>query len=238
MSEEQAAKEAAAKAEAAKATEAGAGSGSQDGAGAGGAGSAGSQAAGGEQGAGDDKQSQAKTKDGLFDENGTKAGDGAGDAGGDKGTQEIKYDLKFPENVPLDEQDKSEFVELMKKSGFNNEQAQALVDYQSKINAKYAKTVESEHANTIEGWKKTIKTQYGADYETKIAAGKKALETYFSPESIALLGDKGSGLGNHPSIAADLIKLGESLMEDKSVQGGKAAGGAAKSAADKLFPNM
>lgn len=113
-----------------------------------------------------------------------------------------------------------------------------MVDYQSKINAKYAKTVESEHANTIEGWKKTIKTQYGADYETKIAAGKKALETYFSPESIALLGDKGSGLGNHPSIAADLIKLGESLMEDKSVQGGKAAGGAAKSAADKLFPNM
>lgn len=172
---------------------------------------------------------QAQKTEGLFDSK-------KSDAKSAQQGAEVKYDLKFAENVPLDETAKNKFIEIAKTAKIKPEDAQKIVDLQSEVNAQYVAAAEAEHKKTIDGWKDSAKAKYGADFEKKLAAGKKALETYFSPDAVKVLGDEGTGIGNHPEIVDALVKIGETLSEDKSIHGKPAS--SPTSIEDLWFPGM
>ncbi len=161
---------------------------------------------------------------------GTEGGEGGdgkpkGTEGGEGGDDDKQFEaLKFGEGAKIDESAKKEFIEHCKKNGIKAEAAQGFIDLQTKINAEVAKGQEALRTNAIEAWQTQVKKEYGVEYEKKLAAGKKALDVFGNENLKELLGDKGengTGLGNHPAVVAFLVKIGETLQNDKFIPGGQ-----------------
>lgn len=124
--------------------------------------------------------------------------------------------LVFGENSNIDDEKKKEFIALCKENKLSVDTANKLIDFQTKLNAKY----EAQRVSAINDWKVQVKKNYGPDFQTKLKAGRKALETYGSKELIEILGDKSTGLGNHPAVVDFLVKVGELISDDKFIRPG------------------
>lgn len=122
--------------------------------------------------------------------------------------------LVFGENSNIDDEKKKEFIALCKDNKLSVDTANKLIDFQNKLNAKY----EAQRVSAINDWKVQVKKNYGPEFQTKLKAGRKALETYGSKELIEILGDKSTGLGNHPAVVDFLVKVGEKLSDDKFIR--------------------
>lgn len=122
--------------------------------------------------------------------------------------------LVFGENSNINDEKKKEFVALCKENKLSVDTANKLIDFQTKLNAEY----EAQRVSAINDWKVQVKKNYGPEFQTKLKAGRKALETYGSKELIEILGDKSTGLGNHPAVVDFLVKVGEKLSDDKFIR--------------------
>lgn len=122
--------------------------------------------------------------------------------------------LVFGENSNIDDEKKKEFIALCKDNKLSVDTANKLIDFQTKLNAEY----EAQRVSAINDWKVQVKKNYGPEFQTKLKAGRKALETYGSKELIEILGDKSTGLGNHPAVVDFLVKVGEKLSDDKFIR--------------------
>lgn len=131
----------------------------------------------------------------------------------DGGFDETK--LIFGENTNISDENKKNFISLCKENKLSIDVANKLIDYQNKVNANY----EAQRVSAINNWKVLAQKKYGTDFQAKLKAGRKALDTYGSKELIEILGDKSTGLGNHPAVVDFLVKVGESLLNDKFVRG-------------------
>ena len=173
----------------------------------------------GDKGDKDNKGEQGnKDVEGLMDPPKDDDPDNKGEQDKDKNKNgDVDFDdtkLVFGENSNIDDEKKKEFIALCKDNKLSVDTANKLIDFQSKLNAKY----EAQRVSAINDWKVQVKKNYGPEFQTKLKAGRKALETYGSKELIEILGDKSTGLGNHPAVVDFLVKVGEKLSDDKFIR--------------------
>lgn len=151
------------------------------------------------------------------------------------GAPETYADFKLPEGVEISPAAADEFKTVAKEIGLSQEAAQKLVDLQAKFVKSAADASLAQYQQTVESWKsETIKT-LGPGYQKELGFAAKMIDRFGSPELRQLFND--TGFGNHPLVAAMLIKAGKAISEDSFVDGGKQAV-PAKSAAELLYPNQ
>lgn len=154
--------------------------------------------------------------------------------GGDPASQEVVYDLTFSEDVTVDEDLKSEFVEMAKENKLSKEQAQALADF----HIKNQKATLDKWADTVKGWKEATQKDKeigGKEFNQKVSVARKALKEYGTPELTAVL--DAYGMSNHPEVIRLFYRVGKTLKED-SVESGGQPKGEVRDIAKLLFPNM
>lgn len=167
----------------------------------------------------------------------TATGSDEGQEGGDAGAEgsdtppDTYADFVMPEGVTLDETALTEATPIFKELGLTQEQAQKLIDFQSKqVQAGSQKQV--DNFNQLKSdWLTDAKAdgEYGGDKfdeNTKIA--QNAVNKYGTPELKQLLDDY--GVGNHPEVIRFMVRVGHTLTED--VPG--TAGGAAAEKSDRV----
>ncbi len=155
-----------------------------------------------------------------------------------QGAPEKYEDFKVPEGMELDKNLLEESIPVLKELNLTQEQAQKLVDLQSK----YA-TVQAE--KTAQVWKETI-DKWTTDSKTDKEFGGTKLNESITVSKLALkeFGNDGfkemldfTGIGNHPEMIRFLFKVGKLVKEDGILHGTNNSGGS-KDPAKILFPTM
>lgn len=161
-----------------------------------------------------------------------------------------KYEFKVPDGYELDEKVSEEAQALFKSHGLTQEGAQAMLDFHVKTIGQAAEAPYELWADTQAGWVKEIK----ADPEI----GGPKLEQVVKPaisQAIDLLGKElapafrqamiFTGAGNNPAFVRGFYKLAQMVTEGKHVDGGNPSeggqqqpGGAPKTAAQRMYPNL
>jgi hypothetical protein len=174
-----------------------------------------------------------------------KPAEPAADTTGEKPAEEGKkpeaqgapeaYDIKVPEGITLDEASLGEFTSVFKELNLTQEQAQRLADVQAAFVQKQNEATAAQFAQ----WQEASKTdkEFGGDkLQENLAVGKKALDTFFSPDVKQMLVI--TGLGNHPEVIRGFIKIGKQLSDDSVIRGsGTSPQAARKDTADVLYGN-
>lgn len=153
------------------------------------------------------------------------------------GAPEAYKAFTLPEGVVVDEALVAQFQPLAKEMGLTQEQAQKLVDIQTRELAKGAESQTKAWAEINEKWVEAAKSdkEYGgAKFGENIAVAKKALDAFGTPELREAL--EITGAGNHPEFLRFMYRVGKTLKED-TVMTGKPTP-ASKSHAAILFPNQ
>jgi len=127
------------------------------------------------------------------------------------------YDIKVPDGMELDQAMMEAFTPVFKELGITQEQAQKLADTYAPLIAN--KTEEArqqalkEYQETVEGWKKDTIKELGVDSAKKLAYAAKARMKFGDEEFKEMVNEL--GVGNHPALVRFLIKVGQSISEDK-----------------------
>lgn len=137
-----------------------------------------------------------------------------------------KYEIKLPDNSPLDNASIEKIAAFAKARGFTNEEAQALLTRESESIQAY---VEGQHKmlgeKTTE-WSKTWEgdKEIGGDaFKVNAELAKRVVDRFGSPDLKKALND--TGLGNHPELGRLLVRIGKAMSEDQLVLPGSQPGG-------------
>lgn len=147
------------------------------------------------------------------------------------------YDLKLPENSPLDQASIEQVKTFAKEKNLSNDQAQAILERDSKALGSYKAQQDKLFSQEKSGWVDTVKTLpdfVGDKFKESSELAHRAAVRYFTPEQMKTLND--SGLGNHPILVEAFYKVGRDMGDDKLVLGGSPLT-TKKSAADILYDN-
>ena len=124
-----------------------------------------------------------------------------------------KYELNIPQTHTsyFKEDNLNEFRNVAHNIGLNNQQVEALLNYQIKtidndISNEPAK-FENEKRETTE----TLKKEWGLDYERNIRSAERALDVYGDDDMKELIK---SGAGNHPTVIKLFSRLGQEVTEE------------------------
>lgn len=143
-----------------------------------------------------------------------------------------KYELKLPDQSPVDPKRLESIAAEAKAGKMTQEQAQALVDREHTM---MSDLVESHHAR-VDGWMKESiadKEIGGPEINRNIELASRLVDTFGSPLLKKQLED--TGMGQHPELLRLLVRMGKAYGEDRLVTGAKGAPVQPKSAADLLF---
>jgi len=158
------------------------------------------------------------------------------DEGALTGAPETYEDFAAPEGVELDADLAADLKALAKDMDLSQAGAQKVADLGLRLAAKWGE----EQAGRVAEMQAAWKTETEADKEiggdalpANLAVAKKALDTYGTPELVALVNE--SQIGNHPEFLRLLFRVGKTLTEDTPVTTGTAAP-AAKDARG-FYPN-
>jgi hypothetical protein len=145
-------------------------------------------------------------------------------------------EFTLAEGHKVDPETMGEFKTIAKELNLNQEQAQRLIELGGKIADKAAGPGEAAivaKAKSIWGELSTADKEFGGDdLAANLAAAKKTLKTFGTPELGQLLED--SGLGNHPEVIRLFYRVGKQISDDKVILSGSRASGGL-SAADTLY---
>ena len=147
-----------------------------------------------------------------------------------------KYaDFSLPEGLTIDAERTEEFATVAKELNLTQEQAQKLVDLQSKMALESQSKSLLDYEKTVNEWAAESKQILGHDYKEKLALSAKAIDSLLPPEDAKTLREffKVSGLGNHPQLNKLFYAVGKSMSEDSFVTGG--ASGGEKTAAEIMY---
>lgn len=187
------------------------------------------------------KTAEAEAKTDATPKETTKEGKPAGEAKAQEPGQE--FAIKVPEGVEADPALLSEFAAVAKEKGLSQEQAQAVVDFQFKVQKSQAETQEKALEEQSQKWVTQVKTDKefgGPKLDQNLVIARKAMDQFGDPELKELL--NAFGLGNHPALVRYFIKVGRALGED-SVAGATAAPSNGRTNPDEalmrsLYPTM
>ena len=124
-----------------------------------------------------------------------------------------KYEVAVPEDYQqfFREESMNEFRSVAHKIGLNNEQVQALMDFQiNEINHEMqgADTQLNSQREEIE---QNLKQEWGYDYDKNVKAAQRAVQVYGDVEVQELLNGE---LGNNPALIKMFARLGKEVTED------------------------
>ena len=136
------------------------------------------------------------------------------------------YEFKAPEGFELDEQMLAEYTPVFKELNLPQDAAQRLVDLAPKL---IAQTATRTTAQVLEQlgladhakWADQVKAdpEIGGDKQAEtIGLANKAIAQFF-PKTAPILVKL--GLGNHPDVIRELVRVGKAISEDGFVPGGK-----------------
>lgn len=128
-----------------------------------------------------------------------------------------KYDFKIPEGVTLDEKVMEKVTELFKANGLSQEQAQAMMDFNINTYKSNQDELVKSHENQKKEWQSETETEFGGEYDRKMAIAAKARDAFASKELVELLVD--SGLEHNVHVIKFFEKIGSRISEDKLVEG-------------------
>ena len=119
------------------------------------------------------------------------------------------YDLGLPEGMDINDEVQAEFKVLAHSLGLNNQQVQALAQYE-------AKQVESyqEHFNeSREKATEVLKEHWGHEFHNRLEGAKSVAKVYGEKYPEAMKEIMSSNMSNNPAIIAMMSELGRSLQE-------------------------
>jgi hypothetical protein len=149
--------------------------------------------------------------------------------------KEIEYaEFKLPDGLVLDPNVADEFKKTAKDLKLSQEQAQALVDIQSKHVQEMNTKIQHDFKNQVNAWKEETIKELGPSLKEDQAYIAKVVKQFGTPELTNLLNQ--TGLGNNKDVVKFLINVGKNYSDDKFVDGKKSEG--TKDAAKSLYPNM
>jgi midasin (ATPase involved in ribosome maturation) len=131
-----------------------------------------------------------------------------------------KYELKLPEDSPLDPESIDKLKSIAKEHGMSNEEAQAFLENHSKAVQQDIMAKEARWRSEVE----TDKELGGDKFKESIAMAERAVKQ-FGSESLLKELDK-SGLGSHPEVIRVFARIGRAMADDKLVMPGQQSGGA------------
>lgn len=136
------------------------------------------------------------------------------------------YGLGRPENFPEGSFDKDMHDHMLKvfhESGMTSKQAKTLygkyMEYVGSRMQQAQTQQQQESAATME----RLKSEYGADFNVRVAAAQKAIQKFGSPELVSYL--EKSGMGNSPELIKLFSNVGLSMSESSADVGGNAGFG-------------
>lgn len=164
-----------------------------------------------------------------------------------------KYEFKAPEGQQLDAKAIEAITPLFKELGLTNDQAQKLVDFDTKRQSEAENNANRQYEDTRLGWRNEVikdrdlgdgkaglKSEAKANIDRAMQAigDSKAIDAF--KEAMDL-----TGAGDNPAVLRVMNTLGKLLSEGTAVRGagpaatGQIAPGAGpKSAASALYPNL
>lgn len=149
--------------------------------------------------------------------------------------REIVYeDFKLPEGIALDEEFAGEFKNIAKELNLNQDQAQKLVDLQTKFTQTHAEKINADFKAQVNQWKEESITELGPHYKAELSVIAKARQTFGTPELSKLLNE--TGIGNHKEVVKFFLKIGKTISED-TFKGSGDGRKTEKSLAEKHYPN-
>ena len=138
------------------------------------------------------------------------------------------YEFTAPEGVELLDGAKEAYAEIAKELKLTQEQAQAAFE---KLATKGQANQQARFEAIRAEWGQQASTdqEFGGDkLQENLAAAKKALDTFGTPELTKLLNE--SGLGNHPEVIRVFVRAGKALGEDSKLVTGRQPSGQASDA--------
>lgn len=149
-----------------------------------------------------------------------------------------KYEFKFPEGIKADEGVLTEFTGIAKELNLTQDQAQKLVDLQTKHVAASAKALQDGWAKTVSDWADKAKADPvigGEKFAENLSIAKAAIKAFGDEEFEEMF--NATGVGSHPAFIRAFHKIGK-LMQDDKIHIGAGSQDTGKSAADRLFTKM
>lgn len=161
--------------------------------------------------------------------------DGEADKSIDKVEVESEFDLKLPEETLLDESVLDEIASIAKEQGLSKEQAQVILDMQSKSLSSFQEKTLSQFNEQVKAWGEEIASdkEFGGDrLQESVNLAKNAVKAYAGEDLLKELDE--SGYGNHPKLFKMLVKIGKE-MEAGSLVHSNAQESRPKSMADLFY---
>ena len=124
-----------------------------------------------------------------------------------------KYEVSIPTDYKqyMPEEQVNQFKNVAHNIGLNNEQVNALIEYQKNTIDYEMKNQPAKVDASRKESEKTLKNEWGYDYDKNVAKAKRALQVYGDPEILELMNTEA---GNHPAVVKMFARLGEDITED------------------------
>lgn len=154
-----------------------------------------------------------------------------------QGAPENYAEFKIPEGMELDKTLLDESIPVLKELNLTQEQAQRLVDLQTKFSTANAERVAKAWKDTVDKWVSDAKSDKefgGTKFKESVVVAKDAINKFGNPAFKEMLDF--TGIGNHPEMIRFLTKVGNLLKEDGIFHGSNNPG--TKDPAKIMFPNM
>lgn len=135
------------------------------------------------------------------------------------GAPEEYADFNF-DGVEVNEELLGDFKPIAKELNLTQDQAQKLIDLQTKYTKAATESQEKAIAELKETWKTESESDDligGSDHQEKVALATKVFGKFGDADFKALLDE--SGFGNHPAFIRTFYRLGKVISEDEFVEG-------------------
>lgn len=153
-----------------------------------------------------------------------------------KTAAEVKYELKLPEGSPLAAEKVEEVVAFAKERGLSNEQAQAVLERESKAVSAFAETQKTQVIESNKKWFEELKSNKDFGGEKLSETGQLAFRAgkeLFGEGFMQIL--KEANLNHYPPLVLGLAKYGKMISNDTFVHS-SAPAKSEKSAQEIFYP--
>jgi|TARA_X000001388_G_scaffold10740_1_gene6551 hypothetical protein len=124
-----------------------------------------------------------------------------------------KYDLAIPDSHKQHFHDTAlnNFKNVAHQIGLNNDQVNALIDYQVKELDAQQNLVNAGSTNQKEEVEAGLKKEWGYDFDKNLKAAQRAMQVYADDELMDLMNTE---VGNNPAVIKLFARLGKDVTED------------------------
>lgn len=150
-----------------------------------------------------------------------------GKGNGAKADEPVVYDFKVPEGIELDVGTSDKFKALATELKLPADSAQKVVDLYAGVRQAEAQAF----ADQVKAWGEQVSADKELGNADNLAAARKAVDAFGTPELKSLLNS--TGMGNHPEVVRLMSKIGKAISEDTITRGKQ--GEKPKDAANVLY---